>query len=141
NPNDTPSDFLRVEFKTVSDDNKPLRGKFYREENPSGENLEKLHFENEQIRATRVICMKEKTCDLSANAASPVLVVSLTPSQCESSGQDKRLDLEPGKTTWIAAGQKIVMKSLGQQPAELLRFEIKSKPLSPNEKAPSSHSH
>lgn len=39
NPNDVPSDFLRVEFKTAPDNNKPLRGKFYREAYPMGENF------------------------------------------------------------------------------------------------------
>ena len=49
NPNETPSDFLRVEFKTTQDGTKPLRGKFYREAYPAGENFQKVEFENVQF--------------------------------------------------------------------------------------------
>jgi hypothetical protein len=42
NPNDMPSDFLRVEFETAEDAATPLRGKFYRETYSSGENFEKV---------------------------------------------------------------------------------------------------
>lgn len=44
NPNDTPRDFLRVEFKTDIDTKTPLRGKFYRETYAAGENFQKFQF-------------------------------------------------------------------------------------------------
>jgi hypothetical protein len=49
NPSDTASDFLRVEFKTEPDkDANTLRGRYFREEYPAGENFQKVQFENEQ---------------------------------------------------------------------------------------------
>src|SRR5690349_9549426 len=50
NPSDTASDFLRVEFKTEPDkDANTLRGRYFREEYPAGENFQKVQFENEQV--------------------------------------------------------------------------------------------
>ena len=131
NPNDTPSDFLRVEFKTAPDKDQPLRGKFYRESYPAGENFEQVQFENEQIRVTRLACATDKICDVSASATEPVLIVDLTPAQFESAGTS-RFIFEPGQTKWMAAGQKEAIKNLSEQPAELLRFEFKTKPVKGN---------
>jgi hypothetical protein len=126
NQNDGPSDFLRVEFKTASDAEKPLRGKFYREEYKAGENFEKLQFENGQIRATRIAC--SKTCEISADATSPVLLVVLTPI-----GKD-----EAGKTRWIAPGKKEVISNAGDGHFEFIRFDLKSKPTT---EKPNAHPH
>lgn len=137
NPNDTPSDFLRVEFKTAIDSNTPLRGKFYRETYAAGENFEKLQFENEQIRVTRLACAK--SCDVSA-AADPALIVGLRPARLKSSG--KAGELEPGKTKWIAAGKKETVENPGEGHAEFLRFDLKSKPTKGDGKeAPHAHPH
>jgi hypothetical protein len=143
NPNPTPSDFLRVEFKTAPDVAKPLRGKFYREDYAAGENFQKVQFENEQIRVTRLICVKGKACEVSANSAEPVLVVGLTPAQFQSSDKGGRYSLELGKTMWVVAGRKELVKNLGEQPAELLRFEFKTKPVrsGPNKTSPHAHPH
>jgi hypothetical protein len=135
NPNDTPSDFLRVEFKTVADPATPLRGKFHREAYPPGENFEKVQFENAQIRATRFACAK--TCELPA-AAEPALLVALSPLRLKSSGG--RGGLEPGKTKWLATGKKETVESAGEAHAEFLRFDFKTKPVKGDGKeAPHAH--
>lgn len=142
NPNDTPSDFLRVEFKTAPDTAKPLRGKFYRGTSHPGENFEQVQFENEQIRVTRFACAKGKACDISAHAAGPALIVALTPARFEARG--KAASFGPGETKWIKAGQKEVIKSTIEEPVELLRFEFKTGPLpgSAGEKTrPHAHPH
>ena len=126
NQNDGPSDFLRVEFKTASDAEKPLRGKFYREEYTAGENFEKVQFENEQIRVTRLACAK--VCDVSAAASSPVLIVRLS-----SIG-----NAPAGKTRWIAMGTKETISNTGAGHAEFLRFDLKSKPTA---EKPNAHPH
>jgi beta-alanine degradation protein BauB len=133
NPNDTPSDFLRVEFKTASDAAKPLRGKFYREAYLAGENFEKVQFENDQIRVTRLACAK--ACEVSASAGEPLLIVALTPLQFKPSGKS-----EPGKTKWVAAGKKEEVRNAGTGHAEFLRFDLKSKPTTEKEK-PHAHPH
>jgi len=137
NPNDTPSDFLRVEFKTEVDATTPLRGKFHRVTYSPGENFEKVQFENAQIRATRLACAK--TCEISAGAE-PALLVALSPVRLKSSG--KGGGLEPGKTKWVAAGKKETVENAGQTHAEFLRFDFKTKPVKGDGKeAPHAHPH
>ena len=137
NPNDTPSDFLRVEFKTEVDAATPLRGKFHRETYSPGENFEKVQFENAQIRATRLACAK--TCELPAGAE-PTLLVALSPVRLKSSGKGE--ELEPGKTKWIAVGKKETVENSGQTHAEFLRFDFKTKPVKGDGKeAPHAHPH
>jgi hypothetical protein len=126
NQNDGPSDFLRVEFKTASDAEKPLRGKFYREEYTAGEYYEKVQFENEQLRVTRIACAK--ICEVSAGATAPVLLVGLT-----STGRD-----EAGKVRWIAAGKKENINNTATGHIEFLRFDLKSKPTT---EKPNAHPH
>jgi hypothetical protein len=133
NPNDTPSDFLRVEFKTASDATKPLRGKYYRETYVAGENFEKVQFENEQIRVTRFACAK--ACEVAAGVEEPVLIVGLTPVQLKSSGK-----IETGRTKWVAMGKKEKVRNPNAGHAEFLRFDLKSKPSTEKEK-PHAHPH
>lgn len=130
NPSDTPSDFLRVEFKTVSDSKTPLRGKFFRESYAQGENFQKPQFENEQIRLTRMACAKDRACEISAAAGGPLLVVGLSSSQLKSSSGGKGENFEPGKTKWIADGKRETVTNLDADHAEFLLFELKTKPLS-----------
>jgi hypothetical protein len=79
NKSDLPSEFLRVEFKTDPVDEKTLRGKFFREEYPAGENFQKVQFENQQIRITRLVCAKGKKLDASTNSSEPSLFITLSP--------------------------------------------------------------
>lgn len=127
NSNDTPSDFLRVEFKTATDSAKPLRGKFYREVYSAGENFQKIQFENEQLSVTRFACAK--ACQVSA-AGAPALLVALTPSHLKSG---KSGALVPGKTKWIPLGKKESIENIGQGHAEFLQFELKTKPTAQKE--------
>lgn len=137
NPNDTPSDFLRLEFKTAIDTKTPLRGKYYRETYAAGENFEKLQFENEQIRVTRFACAK--ACEVTAKAELS-LIVALSPTRFKSTG--KKGQLETGKTKWIAAGKEDTVENAGQGHAEYLRFDLKSKPTKGDGKdAPHAHPH
>jgi hypothetical protein len=133
NLSDLPSDFLRVEFKTEPINDKSLRGRFYREAYPSGENVQKLQFENEQIRITRLVCAKGKPLEISTGSAEPALLVALTPSNLKraaKNGKASALRLEIGQSAWIAAGLESKMQNSGEEPAELLRFDFKTKPLS-----------
>ncbi|HZS07682.1 MAG TPA: hypothetical protein VFD58_22795 [Blastocatellia bacterium] len=127
NPNDTPSDFLRVEFKTAPDTEHPLRGKFYRETYTAGENFEKVQFENAQVRITRLACGKA-ACDVSANATEPVLLVALSPVKLKAARGGLK-EIAPGGTRWLGAGEKAEVKNDGGAPVEQLRIEFKTKPV------------
>ena len=132
NLSDLPSDFLRVEFKTQPVNEKTLRGRFYREASPPGENFQKVQFENEQIRITRLVCAQGKSLRLSRNPTEPILLVALTPSSLVMSERSKsiELSLDTGQILWIATGQEERLLTGGPQPVELLRFDFKTKTLS-----------
>jgi hypothetical protein len=133
NLSDLPSDFLRVEFKTEPINDKMLRGRFFREEYPAGENFQKVQFENEQVRITRLVCAASKRLEVATTATEPVLLIALSPSKFKvHEGKDKRgtLKLEMGQNAWIEAGQQKGFENTGTAPAELLRFDFKTKPLS-----------
>jgi hypothetical protein len=124
NPSDTPSDFLRVEFKTApAQDQNSLRGKFFREDVLAGENLAKVQFENEQVRITRLVCAAGKQCEVIAAANEPVLLVALT------SAQVSQTKLDTGKTRWLAAGKTLQLAGMPDGAAEWLRFDLKTPPL------------
>lgn len=138
NPTDIPSDFLRVEFKTDPVNEQSLRGKFYREPAPPGENFSKVQFENEQIRITRLVIASHGKLDVSANATEPVLLVALTSARFKARGQKNKtaqVNLEPGKTHWLSINQQQQLENAGDNPAELLRFEFKTKPIAGQTKA------
>lgn len=147
NTGDTPSDFLRIEFKTEPIGDKNLRGKFFREDYPAGENFQKIQFENEQVRVTRLVCAPGKKVALNTNASEPALLIALSPAQFKvtnTKGKTTKLDLVLGKAGWIPTADKQVFENVGDSAVELLRFDLKTKPVkqNPNEKEkPHAHPH
>jgi hypothetical protein len=133
NLSDLPSEFLRVEFKTEPLNQKTLRGRFHREEYPAGENFQKVQFENEQIRITRLVCVPGKAIELATNETEPALVVALIPSSFKIKQSERKstaLKLEMGQTKWIPIRQQQRFDNTGSKPAELLRFDFKTIPQS-----------
>jgi tetratricopeptide (TPR) repeat protein len=142
NPGDTPSDFLRIEFKTEpAKDPNTLRGKFFREDVPEGENFQKVQFENEQVRITRLLCAAGKKCESAASMTEPALFVALTPAQFKPA-QGKLVRLTLGQTRWLEAGKKEQWENSGKEAAEFLRFDFKTAPLkNAGTEKPHEHSH
>jgi hypothetical protein len=126
NPNDTPSDFLRVEFKTEPLGEARLRGRFYPETYPADENFSKVHFENEQIRVTRRACAPGRRCDLSPGPSTPALLVALAPARFK--GGDQEWTLDAGGTQWLDAGVTRAIENTTSAPLEVLLFEFKTAP-------------
>lgn len=132
NLSDLQSDFLRVEFKTEPINEKSLRGRFHREEYPAGENFQKIQFENEQIRITRLVCAAGKSLAVSTGVNEPALLVALSSSSLktnETRGKSGTVKFEMGQTKWVGASQQEKLENTGGLPAELLRFDFKTKPL------------
>ncbi len=130
NPSDKPSDFLRVEFKTEPVNEKSLYGRFFREAVPAGENFQKVQFENEQIRITRLVCATGKKLEIATNATEPTLLVALSPSRLKTAaGKSKTEQFKLGQTLWVGVNKKELFENSGEAPAEMLRFEFKTKPL------------
>ena len=133
NKSDLPSDFLRVEFKTEPVNEKSLFGRYHREAYPAGENFQKVQFENEQIRITRLVCAPGKKLDVTTGPGEPTLLIALTQSQLKvnlTKGKSARLNLGLGQSRWIELNQQEQFENSGSSPAEMLRFDFKTKPLS-----------
>jgi hypothetical protein len=130
NPGDLPSDFLRVEFKTEAADEKNLRGRYFRELYLPGENYSKVQFENQQVRITRLVCATGKSLAFSPSSE-PTLLVAITPIEVQISGKKLTtagLNLKPGETKWFEARREGQIRNTGNQAAEFLRFDFKTKP-------------
>ena len=133
NLSDLPSDFLRVEFKTEPLNEPSLKGRYFREDYVAGENFQKVQFENEQIRITRLVCAPRKKLQLSAGPAEPALLISLSPAKLtarRSRGSAVQVKLGVGQTRWIAINQQEELENTADAAAEMLRFDFKTKPLS-----------
>jgi hypothetical protein len=144
NTSDLPSDFLRVEFKTRMVDEKTLRGRFYSESWPEDENYQKAQFEDAQIRVTRLVSVPGKRLDVPAGASGPTLLIALTPARfglVGPNGKASKLSLSLGQTGWQPAGKLAHLESPGGAPAELLRFEFKTRPAGASDKSPKAHDH
>lgn len=133
NPNDSASEFLRVELKTEPLNPRSLTGRFPVLEFSADENFEKVQFENEQVRITRMACAPGKPCVLAAGTGEPALFVALVPARLRTPGeQDSQteVNLEAGKTKWMEPGQLESVENVGSNPAEMLRIDLLTKPIS-----------
>ncbi len=140
NMSDTASDFLRVELKTEpAKDQNTLRGKYFREDYPPGENFQKVQFENDQVRITRLVCAAGKSCLEVAKASEPILFVVLGKAQFKIG--KGTIELLPGQTHWIPAGKSAAGNNVGKTAAELLRFDFKTQPMKKVEAEKHEHKH
>ena len=132
NPTQTPSEFLRVEFKTEPLDDASLRGKFFREPSVPPAALQRMQFENAQMRITRVLVPSGDALDVTATAGQPTLLVALTPGAFgtgAATGRDNGRRLQIGQTGWLEAGVGGWVRPIGPTPFEVLRFEFKTRPV------------
>lgn len=132
NPTDVPSEFLRVEFKTQPIDEGSLKGKFHREDHPRDINLERVQFENPQIRVTRLAAAPGQTLEPAASAGAPALLVALTESRVQvgrpaNRGEGTRL--LTGEAGWLDPGDGVRIHGGAESAAELLLFEFKTNPV------------
>jgi mannose-6-phosphate isomerase-like protein (cupin superfamily) len=136
NKADVPSEFLRVEFKTDPVDEKTLRGKFFREEYPAGENFQKVQFENQQIRITRLVCAPGKRLEVTTTATEPGMLIVLSSANLKISkdkSKAKSVKLDMGQSVWIGSNQPGQLENMGSAPVEMLRFDFKTRLLTKEE--------
>lgn len=119
NPSPLPSDFLRVEFKTEPKAPLTLRGKFFRETAPPGESLEKVQFENVQVRVTRLVIAAGQQLDVRTTAHEPSLLIAVTTGGAFALGQER----------WMDTNASEPIRNAGTEPIELLRFDFKTAPI------------
>lgn len=132
NPTGTPSDFLRVEFKTEAVDRMMMRGRYERKPSPIGRNSRKIEFENGQIRVTRLVGAPHQILDLKASSTQPALLVVLNTARVNSTmAVGKQTTLETGNTIWLDRGRRERLENLSNTPIELLMFDLKTSPANP----------
>jgi quercetin dioxygenase-like cupin family protein len=132
NPNDSASEFLRVEIKTEPLNPRSFTGRFPVLEFPQDENFEKVQFENDQARITRIACAPGKPCLLAAVPDAPALFVALTSLRLRMVAEPStqlEVNLEAGKTKWMEPGQQESVENVGSTPAEMLRIDFLTKPM------------
>jgi mannose-6-phosphate isomerase-like protein (cupin superfamily) len=128
NPNDQPSEFLRIELKNFTVDPATFRGRFPPDTPQSNAASEKIAFENQQIRIVRVTCAAQKAC-ASTVQTTPYLLVGLTESQIKTAVDGAALSnqkLELGQTIWVEAGKQLQLENPGSAPVRFLRIELKA---------------
>jgi hypothetical protein len=131
NPSDTPSDFLRIEFKTRATDRKSLRGRFYPARYPAGRYFRKVLFENGQLRVTRLACPPRRSLTVATHSSEPALLVILSPARprpARPEGDAGRETLEAGQTIWLGGGGRRQIENTDDAPLELLRFDFRTGP-------------
>lgn len=115
NMGSAPSEFLRVELKTVPLEPGSFWGKFERPSSPSAEPV--VHFNHKQVQISRLWIQPGQELPIAA-AAEPVLVVAL----------ESGAGLKTGETRWIDAGSTARLKNAGAAPIDLLRFDLRTRP-------------
>jgi hypothetical protein len=126
NPTATPSDFLRVEFKTDPQDEATLKGKFFRDEPAPTATTQQTQFENAQVRITRVRVAPGDTLNLTAAGDQPALLVALVPTGLASATGPTR-HIDAGKTAWLDSGHAVSVRPAATA-GEMLRFDFKTRP-------------
>lgn len=124
----TPSDFLRVEFKTDPGGAAPP---FYREATktyPAADNATDVKFVNQQMRITRLIVAPGKTLDQTTAAREPALIVALTDGPLSGLRPGNAAAIVAGQERWLDAGQQARLMNTGSAPAELLRIDFLTAP-------------
>jgi quercetin dioxygenase-like cupin family protein len=128
NTSELPSEFLRVEFKTDPKDVRTLKGRFFRETAPSGQNVEKVQFENGQVRITRVIGAPGQSVSFTAGPSEPSLLIALQAATLrDARGSDARVRV--GQEQWIPANTVTTFANVGSEASEFLRFDFKTAPV------------
>jgi hypothetical protein len=126
NVSDIPSDFLRVELKALSSTTQIPDVKVDPPVLSAGENLEKVEFEDENLRIVRSVCAGHKTC-IAREVLSPALEIAFTPvTLARNAARLGRITSQAGQVHWIAppvAHEEA--RNLGAAAAHRLRIEFK----------------
>jgi quercetin dioxygenase-like cupin family protein len=127
NPNDAPSDFLRVELKTRPVAESSFNGRFHRE--PGSDGPEKVQFDHPQLRVTRYLVSPGSRVDFAA--AEPALAIALTGGRLKvrAGSVGEEIAVETGLPRWLPKGSSTSFENVGTSAVELLRFDLKTEPL------------
>jgi hypothetical protein len=115
------SEFLRIEIKTDAPDRASLNGRFAPFDGNRRSGLEKVEFDNSQLRATRIISGPDGRLSVLSPPRQPSLIVVIAGAG----------EISKGQTFWLGPGEskEFTNGQSGDLPQiELLRFDFKTKP-------------
>ena len=124
NPNDTASDFLRIELRTEAPTRASLVGRFPPEQFARTKGLDRQVFDNSQLRVTRLSPVDGRVLTVSAETSRPSLVIVVA------GGSSEKADVRAGDTFWLAPGQQRKFESSDSTaPLEVLKVDLKTGPI------------
>ena len=123
---DVPTDFLRIELKGFSDDERrSFLKRFPPEPRRTTRTSQRLKFEDGRVRISRVTCGARGRCVGLGGAATASLLVALTPARLRSAGGGTEVTLALGETMWAEAGGAPSFENAAGAAAEFLRIDLK----------------
>lgn len=125
NLGDTPSHFLRVEFKTAMQDEARFTARIAPPAATTTTDAG-VEFDHPLTRITRLRIAAGAA--LEVDSALPSLLVAFEPAAIVWDGTSAPATLETGQTRWVAAGAGRALRNAGHTAAHLLRLEFKTPP-------------
>ena len=119
NPNDTASDFLRIELRTEAPDRASLSGRFAPDQFNRSAGLRRKVFENSQLRITRLSPPDGQVLTVTAESGRPSLVIAVA------AGLSGTANVAAGDSFWLGPGEKRSFESNKlSAPIELLKLDL-----------------
>jgi hypothetical protein len=94
----------------------------------SGESLEKVQFENEQVRITRLVRAPGQLLRIVTAATEPSLLIALREARIRESDRSESA-VRLGQERWLSSGVTLVAETVGTETSEFLRFDFKTAPI------------
>ncbi len=124
NPNETASDFLRIELTTEAPKRASLVGRFPPDRFERSAGIRRQVFDNSQVRVTRLAPAERQVLTVTAERDQPVLVIAV-----EGGRADKTV-VKAGDTFWLAPGKVMTFENSSTgAPVEILRVDLKTRPM------------
>ena len=129
NPAATPSDFLRVQFKTEANGERNLRRRISAYSGGVDSAIAKEEFANAQMRITRVIIPPGQSIEIQTTETQPALLLAVsaaTLTAARASSMD--LTLSAGQQHWVDTRQRERLSNTGASAVELVRIDFLTAP-------------
>lgn len=129
NTSSTPSNFIRLHFKTDPGGELNDRRRLPRAAVPEGQDLTRVEFTNKQMRITRIIIQPGHSAEVQTTATEPAILVSVTSARLTIAGNaTSEINLVPGQERWIVEKRREVLSNTGRTPVELIRVDFLTRP-------------
>lgn len=129
NTSSTPSNFIRLHFKTDAGGQVNTRRRLPRAAVPEGQDLTRVEYTNKQMRITRIIIQPGHSADVQTTATEPAILVSVADARLTVGGAaQSEITLVPGQERWVPEKRREVVSNTGRVPVELIRVDFLTRP-------------